>query len=69
MLYRQSLSVPPAFTDDVNEVGSPMSVITDEPENEEDIYLKAAEAGQRVLKLCMSMPFSSEGPRVPTFVT
>ena len=52
MLYRQSLGVPPSLAKEVEEVASPMSVGTDEPEDEDDIYLKVAEAGQRVLKLC-----------------
>ena len=52
MLYRQSLSVPPSLAEEADSVASPMSVGTDEPENEDDIYLKVAEAGQRVLKLC-----------------
>lgn len=55
MLYRQSLSVPLSLAEDANDVASPMSVGTDEPENEDDIYLKVAEAGQRVLKLCMHL--------------
>ena len=56
MLYRQSLSVPPTFAGEVSpsdDVASPMSVGTDDidVEDEDDIYLKVAEAGQRVLKL------------------
>lgn len=54
MLYRQSLSVPPTLAGEVSpsdDVASPMSVDTNEIENEDDIYLKVAEAGQRVLKL------------------
>lgn len=54
MLYRQSLSVPTKLAGEVSpsdDVASPMSVGTDELKNEDDIYLKVAEAGQRVLKL------------------
>ena len=54
MLYRQSLSVPPTLAGEISpsdDVASPMSVGTDEIEDEDDIYLKVAEAGQRVLKL------------------
>lgn len=54
MLYRQSLSVPPTFARErgpLNDVESPMSPITEEFEEEDEIFLKVAEAGQRVLKL------------------
>lgn len=54
MLYRQSLSVPPTLAGEMSpddDVASPMSIGTDEPENEDEIYLKVAEAGQSVLKL------------------
>ena len=54
MLYRQSLSVPPDLAGEDgphNEVESPLSANDDESEHEDDIFLKVAEAGQRVLKL------------------
>lgn len=53
MLYRQSLSVPADLADDVRSatesVASP--VIIDEQGNVEHIFMKVAEAGQKVLKL------------------
>lgn len=52
MLYRQSLSVPPSLTREVEDVVNSMSVGTDEPDDEDEIHLKIAEAGQQVLKLC-----------------
>ncbi|KAK4691173.1 hypothetical protein P7C71_g5771, partial [Lecanoromycetidae sp. Uapishka_2] len=55
MLYRQSLSVPPDLARESgphNEVESPLTPNADEDhEHEDDIFLKVAEAGQRVLKL------------------
>ena len=54
MLYRQSLSVPPPLAGEVSpseDVSSPMSFSGDEHEDEDEIFLKVAEAGQRVLKL------------------
>ena len=54
MLYRQSLSVPPVLAGEVSpsdEIASPMSVATDEQEDVDDVFLKVAEAGQKVLKL------------------
>ena len=54
MLYRQSLSVPPTLAGEVgphNDVDSPMTPNTDSYEDEDEIFLKVAEAGQRVLKL------------------
>ncbi|KAI9798251.1 MAG: Fungal specific transcription factor [Candelina submexicana] len=53
MLYRQSLSVPPMFAGEkspTDEVNSPISTI-EEHEDEESVFLKVAEAGQRVLRL------------------
>lgn len=53
MLYRQSLSVPPTLageTSPSDDVARPMSCV-EEPEDEDDLYLKVAEAGQNVLKL------------------
>jgi hypothetical protein len=54
MLYRQSLSVPldlagEAGTD--NEVESPTSAHNYESEHEDNIFLRVAEVGRRVLKL------------------
>ena len=54
MLYRQSLSVPPDLAGETgphNEVESPLTPNDDHHEQEDDIFLKVAEAGQRVLKL------------------
>ena len=54
MLYRQSLSQPPELGGEVSpseEIASPMSVSLDERESDEDVFLKVAEAGQKVLKL------------------
>lgn len=54
MLYRQSLSVPAIFAGEVNPsdaVASPISVSREEQEDEDDVFMKLAEAGQRVLKL------------------
>ena len=54
MLYRQSLSVPPTLAGEIgphNDVESPMTPNADSYEDEDDIFLKVAEAGQRVLKL------------------
>lgn len=54
MLYRQSLSVPPSLAGEISpsdDVSSPMSFNAEHHEDEDEIYLKVAEAGQRVLKL------------------
>ena len=54
MLYRQSLSVPPELGGEVSpseEIASPMSVNTEDHEDDDDVFLKVAEAGQKVLKL------------------
>jgi hypothetical protein len=54
MLYRQSLSVPPELGGEVSpseEIASPMSMNTDDHEDDDDVFLKVAEAGQKVLKL------------------
>lgn len=55
MLYRQSLSVPPDLAGEAgphNDVESPLTPNNDgDHEHEDDIFLKVAEAGQRVLKL------------------
>lgn len=54
MLYRKSLSVPPDLAGEAgphNDVESPVTPNNDDHEHEDDIFLKVAEAGQRVLKL------------------
>ena len=53
MLYRQSLSVPPELGGEKSpsdDVASPLEMLAEE-ENDEDVFLKVAEAGQKVLKL------------------
>lgn len=54
MLYRQSLSTPPLFEGEYNtseEVESPSTHTVELREDEERVFLKVAEAGQRVLRL------------------
>lgn len=55
MLYRPSLSVPPVLADELrtteDDVSSPSMMNLDEREDEEHVFLKVAEAGQKVLKL------------------
>ena len=54
MLYRQSLSVPDTLAGEVgphNDVDSTMTANAYSYEDEDEIFLKVAEAGQRVLKL------------------
>ncbi len=54
MLYRQSLSVPQMFEGEYNtseEVNSPSIHNVEPREDEERVFLKVAEAGQRVLRL------------------
>jgi len=55
MLYRQSLVVPSGLQSEFGEtgpdVGSPSMVSVEEREDEDLVFLKVAEAGQRVLKL------------------
>jgi hypothetical protein len=54
MLYRQSLSVPPLFEGEFStseEVESPSIHNVELREDEERVFLKVAEAGQRVLRL------------------
>jgi len=54
MLYRQSLSVPAAFAGELSpteDVASPSSVFTEDKEDEDLVFLKCAEAGQKTLKL------------------
>ncbi|KAI9741432.1 MAG: Fungal specific transcription factor [Claussenomyces sp. TS43310] len=58
MLYRQSLSVPAALEGEYNtseEVESPSAPTTELREDEERVFLKVAEAGQRVLRLYRSL--------------
>ncbi len=54
MLYRQSLSVPSMFEGEYNtskEVNSPSIYTAEQQEDEERVYLKVAEAGQKILRL------------------
>jgi hypothetical protein len=55
MLYRQSLSIPTDLADDVRsateDVQSPSMTYVEEREDEDTVFLKVAEAGQKVLKL------------------
>ena len=54
MLYRQSLSVPAPLANELSpteDVASPSSVTTEEKEDEDLVFLKCAEAGQKTLKL------------------
>lgn len=58
MLYRQSLSVPAVFEGEFNtseEVESPSAHTVELREDEERVFLKVAEAGQRVLRLYRSL--------------
>ena len=53
MLYRQSLSIPPMLAGEItpsDEVASPMTMREDQ-DDQDEIFLKVAEAGQKVLKL------------------
>lgn len=54
MLYRQSLAVPAQLastSDAADDLASPTISISEEKEEEDEIFLKVAEAGQQVLKL------------------
>ena len=54
MLYRQSLSVPGPLANELSpteDVSSPSSVRTEDKEDEDLVFLKCAEAGQKTLKL------------------
>ena len=54
MLYRQSLSVPAPLAGELSpteEVSSPSSTMVEEKEDEDLVFLKCAEAGQKTLKL------------------
>jgi len=60
MLYRQSLAVPAGLANELGNtdgsVGSPSVVDAEEREDEEHVFLKVAEAGQKVLKLYRYVP-------------
>lgn len=62
MLYRQSLSVPAMFEGEYNtsnEVDSPRGYTTTELREDEDrIYLKVAEAGQKILRIYRQLHLS-----------
>jgi hypothetical protein len=54
MLYRQSLSVPAPLANELSpteDVASPSSLRMEEKEDEDLVFLKCAEAGQKTLKL------------------
>lgn len=55
MLYRQSLTVPAVLAEELRatneDIQSPSMVQTEEREDQETVFLKVAEAGQKVLKL------------------
>jgi hypothetical protein len=53
MLYRQSLVVPSGLAEfgNTDDVGSPSVINAEEQDDEELVFLKVAEAGQKVLKL------------------
>jgi hypothetical protein len=55
MLYRQSLSVPSGLADDLKsvpqDVQSPVLSNLDEHENKDVVFIKVAQAGQKILKL------------------
>ena len=53
-LYRQSLEAPSPLANEASptaDVVSPTSTRTEDPEDEDEVYLKCAEAGQQTLKL------------------
>ncbi|KAG6034775.1 hypothetical protein E4U41_006380 [Claviceps citrina] len=62
LLYRQSLSVPAIFegeydpSDEVN--NSPSAFTAELGEDEDDVYLKVAEAGQRILRIYRQLHLS-----------
>ncbi|KFA67727.1 hypothetical protein S40285_00991 [Stachybotrys chlorohalonatus IBT 40285] len=61
MLYRQSLSVPALFEGEYNtsnEVNSPTSFTAELREDEDRIYLKVAEAGQKILRIYRQLHLS-----------
>ncbi|PYH45700.1 uncharacterized protein BP01DRAFT_423122 [Aspergillus saccharolyticus JOP 1030-1] len=58
MLYQQSLTVPPELADEVmpaEDVSSPSFSNVDEVEDEDEIYYKVAEAGQKVIRIYRQM--------------
>lgn len=58
MLYRQSLSVPAPFAGELSpteDITSPSSVFTEDKEDEDLVFLKCAEAGQKTLKIYRQM--------------
>lgn len=62
MLYRQSLSVPSMFEGEYNtsnEVNSPKAFMAELREDEDKIYLKVAEAGQKILRIYRQLHLSS----------
>ena len=61
LLYRQSLSVPAMFEGEYNpsdEVNSPTTFTAELREDEERIYLKVAEAGQKILRIYRQLHLS-----------
>ena len=61
MLYRQSLSVPAMFEGEYNtshEVNSPTGFTSELREDEDQIYLKVAEAGQKILRIYRQLHLS-----------
>ena len=58
MLYQQSLTVPAELADEMmpaEDVSSPSFSNVDEAEDEDDIYYKVAEAGQKVIRIYRQM--------------
>ncbi|RMZ46020.1 hypothetical protein AFCA_001119 [Aspergillus flavus] len=58
MLYQQSLTVPAELADEVTpaeDVSSPSFSNVDEADDEDDIYYKVAEAGQKVIRIYRQM--------------
>lgn len=61
MLYRQSLSVPVIFEGEYNtsdEVNSPAAYTAELREDEDRIYLKVAEAGQKIVRIYRQLHLS-----------
>lgn len=62
LLYKQSLSIPTMFEGEYNpsnEVNSPTAFTAELREDEERIYLKVAEAGQKILRIYRQLHLSS----------
>ncbi|KAB8255681.1 fungal-specific transcription factor domain-containing protein [Aspergillus pseudonomiae] len=58
MLYQQSLTVPAELADEVTpaeDVSSPSFSNVDEADDEDDVYYKVAEAGQKVIRIYRQM--------------